>query len=475
MLTAEVEFKEGQGQIDVSFGGMKPAVLFGGDVTSYVLWAVTREGKAANLGELWVREAKGDEDYTTGLKEFALLVTAETYPLVDQPSELVIFYSLPTTERTARNTEFVFSSFAPAPARERESIAEVPYTREGALDLQQAQKAYELAARDDAEGYAPKLMSEAAITLAQATNLATRSNLGKELRDYARRTVALASEAIRTTGRKKEAERLEREIAQRRVEMEALASRAATAEEQASMAEQQAAAAQRQTAEAERQAQAAQAQAAEIERQRAELETRMADARLAMERLSSERSALAAETTRLETEKGQLESSMASLREERAALIAEREQLAAEKQRLSERLKGALDQVANTQESARGMIVNLPDILFDTNEATLKPDAKFTLAKLAGILLIMPELNLRSEGHTDSTGSAEYNQRLSERRATSVDEFLAEQGIASGRMTAAGYGQDRPIADNATKQGRAKNRRVEIVIAEGTVGEAPAN
>lgn len=468
VLSAEVEFKEGQGEIDVKFGGMKPAVLFGGDVTSYVLWAVTREGKAANLGELWVREAKDDAEYTTGLKEFALLVTAESHPLVDRPSQLVIFYSLPTTERTARNTEFAFSSFAPAPAREHDSIAEIPYTREGALDLRQAQVAYDLATRADAEAYAPKLMSEAGITLAQATNLATRSNLGKELRDYARRTVALASEAIRTTERKKEAERLEREIAQRRAEMEALATRAADAEKQAATAEQQA-------TEAARQAQEAQSQAAELQRQRADLEARMSEARLTMQRLASESTALAEQTTRLQSEKTQLESSMDSLRAERAALIAEREELAAEKQRLSERLKGALDQVANTQESARGMIVNLPDILFDTNEATLKPGAKVTLAKLAGILLIMPELNLRIEGHTDSTGSADYNQRLSERRAASVDEFLADQGIASGRMTSAGYGQDRPIADNATKQGRAKNRRVEIVIAEGTVDEAPAN
>jgi outer membrane protein OmpA-like peptidoglycan-associated protein len=118
------------------------------------------------------------------------------------------------------------------------------------------------------------------------------------------------------------------------------------------------------------------------------------------------------------------------------------------------------------------MIVSLPDILFDLNEATLKNEAKIVIAKLAGILLILPELNLRVEGHTDSTGSADYNQGLSERRAASVRDFLAQQGIGGQRMVAVGYGLTRPVADNSTREGRASNRRVEIVIAEGVISES---
>jgi outer membrane protein OmpA-like peptidoglycan-associated protein len=151
---------------------------------------------------------------------------------------------------------------------------------------------------------------------------------------------------------------------------------------------------------------------------------------------------------------------MASLREEKA--------------QLSNRLEGALGQVAETRSTARGMIVNLPDILFDVNQSTLKPDAKLVIAKLAGILLIMQDLNLRVEGHTDATGPYDYNLRLSEDRARSVVQFLAEQGIAATRMVAEGYGPDRPIASNDTGEGRSRNRRVELVIAEGTVAEAPA-
>jgi len=128
--------------------------------------------------------------------------------------------------------------------------------------------------------------------------------------------------------------------------------------------------------------------------------------------------------------------------------------------------------VADTQSSARGFVVNLPDILFDLNEATLKPEARVVIAKLSGILLIMPELNLRIEGHTDATGSEEHNQALSERRATSVKDFLTEQGLAAGRIVAVGYGETRPVADNESAEGRKKNRRVEIVISQGVVQEA---
>ena len=118
---------------------------------------------------------------------------------------------------------------------------------------------------------------------------------------------------------------------------------------------------------------------------------------------------------------------------------------------------------------ARGVVVNLPDILFDVNKATLKPNTQIALAKLAGIVQLFPKINLRIEGYTDSTGSDALNERLSNERAESVRAFLEKQGVAAGRMTAAGYGPRFPVADNSTVEGRSKNRRVEIVLAEGTV------
>ena len=134
------------------------------------------------------------------------------------------------------------------------------------------------------------------------------------------------------------------------------------------------------------------------------------------------------------------------------------------------RLQSALSHVAETQDSARGYVVNLPDILFDVDEATMKPEAQLVIAKLAGILLIMPDKQVTVEGHTDSTGSAEYNLDLSQRRAVSVMGLMQSQGLDSNRLRAIGYGMQRPVAENATSGGRSRNRRVEIVISEGSGG-----
>ena len=135
-----------------------------------------------------------------------------------------------------------------------------------------------------------------------------------------------------------------------------------------------------------------------------------------------------------------------------------------ERDELHARLQSALSHVADTQHDARGFVVNLPDILFEVNQDALKPEAKLVLAKLAGILLIMPDQGAVVEGHTDSTGEPAYNLDLSQRRARSVTQFLQIQGVESQRLEAVGYGIQRPVADNATLEGRSRNRRVEIVI-----------
>jgi outer membrane protein OmpA-like peptidoglycan-associated protein len=421
-VTARVEARAAQTEVEVSFKKMRAAVLFAGDITSYVLWAVTRDGKYENLGELYVRDESGSATFSTGLKEFAMVVTAEPYAMVDEPSDLLVFFSqAPGDPKGTRVTPFQFAGFVPAAKYGVESIANINYTGETPLDLMQAQKAYELAQRANAAKYAAEAMSEAKLTLAQATSLAAASGRRKEMVDYSRRTVALSSEALRTTKRRIEEQQIEARIAQRKAEMEALEARARSAETTASTA---------------------QASLQQTTAAKAELEAQM---------------------TALRQEKAGLESS-------KAALEAEKADLEKQKNALLARLQGALSKVAETKNTARGFIVNLPDILFDTNQATLKPEAKLTIAKLSGIMLLMSELNIRIEGHTDSTGSAAYNQKLSQNRAEAVLAFLQENGLASERMTAIGYGMDRPVADNATAEGRSKNRRVELVIAEGQIG-----
>ncbi len=425
-LVAEVQYSEGQANTSLRYRDMKPAILFGGDVTCFVLWAVTPDGTTENLGELWVRNENNSVEYSTGLKSFAMMVTAESNPLASEPSELVMFWNEPAKAKKAVSTPFTFSAFAPAPKIEFPSIARVMWDQKQPLDLRQAEKIYELAVAAGAEKYAPSVLRRANLTLVQGRNF-TAGRQTKAATDYCGRSVALSAEALQVTARSKEAEAVEAEIARRTAEMNALAGRASEAEASAA---------------------AAAAASAEAQRQRQEADAAVAAAQLELAAITAERL--------------ELQGSVNALQQEAAGLAREKEDLSA-------RLQGALSEVADTQNTARGMVVSLPDILFDSNEATLKNDAKIVIAKLAGILLIMPELNLRIEGHTDSTGSPDYNQGLSERRAASVRDFLAGQGIDWQRMMSVGYGLTRPVGDNATSQGRAKNRRVEIVIAEGTV------
>ena len=445
-LQAEVRFREGQASIELEFDDMKPAVLFGGDVTSYVLWAVQRDGRYENLGELWVRQKDDRVSFSTGLKAFAMMVTAEPYPLVAEPSELVVFVSQPPPAKKAPSEAFDFGDFAPGPVTDVASVAGIGWDTRQRLDIEQAEKAVELAREAGAEERTPDLFQDAKLRLVQARNLASQSSTSKEAVDFSRRAVTLASEALQRIRRMEEAEALARQIAERQAEMSALEQRAEEAEAQAEAAR-------------------AEAQAAAQEREGAE--RALEAARIQQEAARSAVARAQLELEGLAAEKAALEHSMVALEERAEVLRQEREDLA-------DRLQGALSRVADTHASARGMIVNLPDILFEVDQADLKNEARVVLAKLAGILLIMPELNLRVEGHTDSTGSDEYNQRLSERRSSAVRDFLAAQGVDMSRMVSVGYGESRPAAGNDTREGRERNRRVEIVIAEGVVEEAAA-
>ncbi|HEV8266933.1 MAG TPA: hypothetical protein VGR00_01820, partial [Thermoanaerobaculia bacterium] len=302
-LQGDVKFKEGTARIDLSWKRMKPAVLFGGDVTSYVLWAITRDGLPENMGELWVRDESSSAAYATGQKSFALVVTAESHPLVERPSSLVVFTSRPVDDKTARNSSFTFAAFAPAPAHEHESLADVLDAGKQPLDVLQARKAYELAERAGATEEAASTMREAKITLAQATNLAGPSGDRKALVDYSRRTVALASEAIRETTKKREARELEERIAKRRAEMTSLEERAAAAE-----------AARQKTEEA-----------------RATLETSLGAARGEMARVAAERQSLEKDMEGLKQKKAELEESNKALLEQKTVLMAAREGLEKQK------------------------------------------------------------------------------------------------------------------------------------------------
>ncbi len=353
------------------------------------------------------------------------------------------------------------------------------YSGNEPVDLVQAQHVLDQARQLGAEKYAADSIRQSETALSQATN-AFKSGNKKVGVDYARRSLSLSSTAIRDTRKHMAEEEAAALAAKRAAEMQALEEQKASAQRQAAASQEQALAEREKALAAREQAAAAQAQMARLQDQAAQAQK---EAAAAQERAAaaSGLSAEAAEAARRDADEARkradaLAAEAQSAKDRAAALEAQNVQLGKENERLQKerddlagRLTGALSEVAQISKTARGVVVNLPDILFDVNKATLKQNAQNALAKLAGIVSLFPNINLRIEGHTDSTGSDELNMRLSKDRAGSVMAFLKQQGVAEKRMSDEGYGPKIPVADNATAEGRAKNRRVEIILAEGVI------
>jgi len=194
--------------------------------------------------------------------------------------------------------------------------------------------------------------------------------------------------------------------------------------------------------------------------------------------MEAKNSQMAAQQSQLQAQQAQLEAERAQAAKAQAdAAAAEARARAAEASKsaenanaVREKLRGQLNSVLATSETARGLIVNMSDVLFDTGKYSLKPDTKISLAKVSGILQAYPGLKLQVEGYTDSVGSDQMNQKLSENRADAVRDFLLSQGVQQDNITATGYGKTNPIADNATSKGRAQNRRVQLVVSGDAIG-----
>ena len=406
-LDARVTFRDGQSRVDVTYGDLEPALLYGGDVTCWVLWAASRDGVADNLGELgWAPKRK--QSFATPRSAFALMVTAESHCLVERPSGLIALVNRAADPKQASSTRFTFD-LGPLPDHALRTIADLHWDPAVPAELAQARRVRELAKRYDADVHAAGLYSEAGAALDLASSVAEAGG-GKPMRDAARRSTALSNEAIPIALAAREAIRLQEERDDWRQKLDESERRAQQAEDLAG----------------EREAQVAQ-------------------------RLQ--------EVTLLQDQRD-------TLREELAELRGSKSLLEDERVGLKHDLRGALSQVAKTADTARGFVVSLPDILFGSDEASLKSEAQVVLAKLAGILLIMKDLRVRVEGHTDASGHPERNQTLSQERADTVRGFLISQGIAKKRVEAMGLGSERPVADNSTPKGRRRNRRVEIILSE---------
>jgi outer membrane protein OmpA-like peptidoglycan-associated protein len=436
-MQATLTFDKGQASISLKYEKMEPAVLFAGDISAYVLWAVTPDGTTDNLGEVVAdkKSSSGTVQGFIGKKTFALMVTAEPFATVTRPTELVIFVSGENQGLNIANTPFTFKDFATDYKGALDSISGVQYNDKTPAAVKQAMKALEIAGKIGAAEVNPKALAQAQAAFAKA-----QASTGdkKAMADQARVAAQLAAQAIKDTVKVKEEQAAAEAEAKRLAERAALESRATTAEGESARIAQE-------------------LKEVQIQREALAAETRTLAQQT--EKLAAERDQLAAEKNVLAAERDQLAA-------EKNALAAERDTIKKERDELAGMLKGALSSVAETTETARGVIVSLSGILFDVGKATLKPASQLSVAKLAGILMVFSNMNLSIEGYTDSTGSADLNMRLSMDRARSVYEFLMTQGVSNSRMKYQGFGPENPVAPNDTETNRARNRRVEVVLTQ---------
>jgi outer membrane protein OmpA-like peptidoglycan-associated protein len=495
---AKVESKQGYIEIEVEFDELAAASKYGPEYLTYVMWAITPEGRATNLGEVLLNGSESKLNVTTELQAFGLIVTAEPYFAVTQPSDVVVMENVVRSdtrgaveaveakyELLQRGTYLMSTDASRLPSRRKDG--KLP------LELAEARNAVYFARVAGADEYAAETFSKASDLLAKAEQDHAKDRGRKAVIAVSREAAQAAEDSRLISLQRREAELVARER-QRTLDREA-AARAGEASARAGEAEavrraqmestqRVAADADRARAEAARlSAEQARAEAErtsqQLVRERAELESRAqqlardrADADARAQEMARERAEVDARNQQLARERAEIDARNQQLAQERADAEARARQAndaaaKADRERaeLREKLQQQLNVILETRESARGLIVNMSDVLFDTGSATLKPGAREKLARVAGVLLTYPELKIDIEGHTDSVGGDDYNQDLSERRADSVRAYLVRQGIPQQIVQAEGFGEAKPVASNTTAAGRQQNRRVELVIS----------
>jgi outer membrane protein OmpA-like peptidoglycan-associated protein len=452
---AKVESKKGYIEIEVEFGNLQRPTTFGNEYLTYILWAISPEGRAINLGEILVGDNNRSKvDVTTDLQAFALIVTAEPYYAVRQPSNVVVIENI-IREDTKGTFEAVDAKYE---LMERGGYIPTGYQFDPVvlntklpLEFFEARNALRIAQSEGADKYASATYQHAVQLMNNADEYATRKHIEKKP------LIAVAREAVQTA---EDA----REIAVKKIGEQRLAEeRQASADAQA-LSQSQADDANRLTVQAQADAakargdmaadriasaaavNAAQANAAKAQADMAANQAASADA-LSAAQADADQSRLAAQ---------QAQQSMQQSETDKAAM----------RTRLSEQLNAILE----TRDSARGLIVSMSDVLFDTGKYSLKPGAREKLAKVAGILVAYPGLDIEVGGYTDNVGGDAMNQMLSENRATSVRDYLVQQGVATNSVSAKGFGNSLPVASNDDSAGRQQNRRVELVVSGEAIG-----
>ena len=456
---ATVESRTGRIEINTELEHLQSPRSFGPEYLTYVLWAITPEGRASNLGEVPVfDDGKSSVKVTTDLQAFGLIVTAEPYFAVTRPSNLVVLENVvrKNTKGWEEPIDTKFDAVERGQYTVDVNVADLPATsadHSAPVDLLEARNAVAIARAEGADRYAPDSFSKAEDFLRRAEDYSNRKQSDKAIATVARGAVQSAEDARVLSIRKRQEERQEAErraTEQRAIEAQNQAEQAQQSAEQArAQADDEA----RHRAEAERDRRAAEQAKREAEQARQQAEAARADALAQQQAAQSQ--ALQAQQTAQQAEQARLQT----------------EQQA---QETRERLLQQLNQVLQTRETARGLIVDMPDVLFDTGQHTLKVGARERLAKVAGILLAYPDLHVNVEGHTDNVGGVEFNQRLSEERANAVRAFLVEQGVRPENIESHGVGMSEPVASNSTREGRQMNRRVDLVVSGQSIGTTGA-
>lgn len=441
-----VDSNTGATKMHIDTEKMVPATSFGPEYLTFVVWAITPEGNAKNIGEL-VRKGNGENtqlDATTDLQTFGVIVTAEPYWAVSQPSDAVVMENMirKDTTGTIESIDAKYELLQRGQYTENIHANQLePLTADMRVPLQlrEAREAIAIARAQGADRYAADTLQKSLVDLQNAEGYYSGRHMEKELETEARQATQNAEDA--------------RILSIRRERDEALAAeRKAAADAQAS-------------AEAKAQSEAQRAAQADADRKAAE-----------QARASAEAAKADAERMRREAEvaRNQAVQDQQTAQAEAAAARAAASKAETDKQALRAQLLAQLNSIMETRDSARGLIMNMSDVLFDFGKATLRAEAREKLAKVSGILLAYPSLKVRVEGNTDNVGSEEFNQTLSEKRADAVRDYLLAQRVNPDNLSAIGYGKTRPIASNDTSDGRQQNRRVEMVMSGDIIG-TPVN
>jgi outer membrane protein OmpA-like peptidoglycan-associated protein len=431
---AKVDAKKAGTDIDLKVQGMPQPTTLGAEFLTYVLWTITPDGTTNNLGEIPIdKNGNGKLSVTAQSQTFAMIVTAEPYFAVQLPSEVVVLEN--DTKKNTKGKIFPDNDYKLMKrtqyAKLGNPLALTPDLKKVPLDIYEARNAVDIAKSQKAEQYAPEIYTKATASLQMAEN-ALASNADKsKIITTARQTIQFAEDARALSAERQEAERIQQE------KDAAAAAAAAKAKAEADV-------------EAQRQAELTAAKEAQM---KAEAEAQAAQQKAAAAEAAQK---AAAEQAALQAKEQAAKDAAARAQAQTAALRAQ--------------LLRQLNEVLQTTDTPRGLVVNMADVLFETNKYALSQDAQLKLAKLSGIIQAHPGLNLAIEGYTDTTGTPDYNLKLSQQRADAVRDFLISQGLSPDTITSTGMGQADPVADNSTAAGRKANRRVEIIVSGEVIG-----